>query len=66
MGDTVGKEDRISQAPWLEGPVGNEYIGAAFYEGYTMESGLEAVASEDTGLLPDFDVLAGEGFEPSL
>jgi hypothetical protein len=27
-----GKKWRISQAPWLEGPLGDDYIGAEFYE----------------------------------
>lgn len=61
-----GRKARISEAPWLEGPVGNRYIGANFYGGYAREAGLEAVADEDAGLLADFYVLAGEGFDPSL
>lgn len=62
-----GREVRTSQAPWLEGPVGGEYIGAGFYVGYATEVGLEAVADdEDAGLLPDLGALAGEGFDPAL
>ncbi|CAN5303589.1 hypothetical protein BH18ACT10_BH18ACT10_18190 [soil metagenome] len=63
----TGRKVRIAEAPWLEGPVGGEYIGAEFYGGYAREAGLEAVVDdEEAGLLPDFDVLAGEGFDPSL
>jgi hypothetical protein len=62
----TGRRVRISEAPWLEGPVGYGYIGARFYGGYAREAGLKAVADEDAGLLPDFDVLAGERFDPSL
>jgi hypothetical protein len=59
-----GREVRVSEAPWLEGPVGDDYIGAEFYAGYAGEAGLEAVANEDAGLLPDFGALAGDGFDP--
>ena len=55
---------RISETPWLEGPVGDDYIGAGFYGCYAREAGLEAVADEDAGLLPDFDVLAGRRLIP--
>jgi hypothetical protein len=62
-----GSEARIAEAPWLEGPIGNEYIGARFYEGYVREAGLDVVTDdEDAGLLPNLDALAGEGFDPSL
>jgi hypothetical protein len=61
-----GRKARISEASWLEGPVGDRHIGANFYAGYAREAGLEAVADEDVGLLADFEVLAGEGFDPSL
>ena len=61
-----GREVRIAEAPWLEGPIGNKYIGAEFYEGYAREVGLETVTDEDTGLLPSFYTLAGERFDPSL
>ena len=60
-----GKKVRILEAPWLEGPVGDEYIGAEFYRSYAREAGLEAVVDEDAGLLPDFNALAGERFDPS-
>ena len=62
-----GTKLRISQAPWLEGPVGSKYIGAEFYRGYAREAGLDAVTDdEDAGLLPSLDALAGERFDPSL
>jgi hypothetical protein len=60
-----GRRVRTAKAPWLEGPVGARRIGAAFHEAYAEEKGLETMADADAGLLPDFDVLAGEGFDPS-
>jgi len=64
---TTGRKVRIAEEPWLEGPVGNKYIGAEFYEGYAREMCLDAVTDdENSGLLPNFYALAGEGFKPSL
>ena len=63
----TGRKVRTAGASWLEGPIGDGYIGAEFYRGYAREFCLEAmVDDEEAGLLPDFDVLAGEGFDPSL
>jgi hypothetical protein len=62
-----GREVRIAEMPWLEGPIGNRHIGAEFYKGYAREVGLDAVTDdEDAGLLPSFDALAGVGFDPAL
>jgi hypothetical protein len=64
---TTGRKVRIAEAPWLEGPIGNNYIGAEFYDGYAREVGLDAVTDDDdAGLLPNFYALAGERFDPSL
>lgn len=57
-----GSEARIAEAPWLEGPIGNKYIGAEFYEDYARDVGLHAVTDDaDAGLLSSFDALAGRG-----
>ena len=61
-----GRRVRETETPWLEGPVGNGHIGANFYAGYAREADLEAVADGYAGLLPNFDSLAGERFDPSL
>jgi len=62
-----GREAWISEAPWLEGPIGERRIGADFYAVYAREAGLDAVTDdEDAGLLPSLDALAGERFDPSL
>ena len=64
---TTGRKVRQDDSLWLDGPVGGRRIGAGFYEAYAREAGLEIVADNpDVGLLPDFDVLAGETFDPSL
>jgi hypothetical protein len=56
---TTGRKVRIAEAPWLEGPIGNNYIGAEFYDGYAREVGLDAVTDDDdAGLLPNFYALA--------
>jgi len=61
----TGREVRVADAPWLEGPVGKGQIGAGFYDTYAKDAGLEAVARDpEAGLLRDFGSLAGEGFEP--
>lgn len=61
----TGRVVRVVDAPWLEGPVGKEHIGAGFYETYAKEADLEVIAGDpEAGLLPDFGSLAGEGFEP--
>jgi hypothetical protein len=46
--------------------MGERYVGAGFYQRYAEEHGLDAMADDNAGLLPDFAVLAGEGFDPSL
>jgi hypothetical protein len=62
-----GRKVRAAKTPWLEGPIGERYVGEEFYKAYAKENGLDAVVNDDTaGLLPDFDVLAGEGFDPLM
>src|SRR3712207_4571514 len=56
-----GQRVRTMHAPWLEGPMGERYVGAGFYEAYAEEQGLDAIADDNVGLLPDFDVLSAEG-----
>ena len=62
----LGRKVLIPEASWLEGPVGDAYVGADFYRSYAREAGLEVVADGEVGLLPDFGALAGEGFDSSL
>jgi hypothetical protein len=61
-----GRKVRPAKTPWLQGPIGERYVGADFYKAYVNENGLDAIVNdENSGLLPDFDVLAGEGFDSS-
>lgn len=61
-----GRTYREEEIEWLAGPVGGDYIGDRPYEetaeaeGLTLERG-----AREGGLVPDFDALAGPGFEPS-
>jgi hypothetical protein len=60
VGDMVG-EVRISEAPWLAGPVGKGRIDSGFPEEYAREAGLEIIRDDPVAwLLPDFGALAGE------
>lgn len=62
----TGRAVRAAHAPWLDGPIGERYVGAEFHKAYAKESGLDTIVDdESTGLLPDLDVLAGGGFDPS-
>ena len=62
-----GREARISDAPWLEGPIGESRIGPDFYAAYAREEGLELVEDDpETGLLTDFSVLSGGGFDAAM
>ena len=62
-----GREARVSEASWLEGPIGDRRIGPDFYAGYARDEGLELVEGDpETGLLTDFAVLADRGFDAAM
>src|SRR5215210_6939285 len=62
-----GRKVRISEAPWLEGPIGEKRIGHEFYEAYAREEGLELVEDDpETRLLTDFSALAGGDFDAEM
>jgi len=59
-----GRVVRASQEPWLCGPVGGDYIGDRPYEEVAARENLELVRRASTGgLVPDFAVLNGPGFQ---
>jgi hypothetical protein len=60
-----GRTYRRADIPWLMGPLGGKVIGDAPYrdvaevEGLTIER-----AARDGGLVPSFEQLRGDGFDP--
>ena len=59
FGRVVGE----SSAPWLSGPIGSDYIGDKPYEEVAARENLELVRRASAGgLIPDFKVLDGPGF----
>lgn len=59
-----GKTLRRQDVPWLAGPVGGDYIGDKPYEECAAREDLTLTRNaSEGGLIPDFDRLAGEGFD---
>jgi len=51
--------------PWLDGPAGRPSgIGADFFEDYADANGLRALVGQPGGLLPSFEALRSETFDP--
>jgi hypothetical protein len=58
-----GRSLATSSAPWLSGPIGNDYIGDRPYEEVAAREDLQLVRRASSGgLLPDVGALAGPGF----
>ena len=63
---TGGRRVTLDASSWLEGPIGSGRIGATFSAVYAAEAELDAEpGAPEAGLLPDFTVLAGPGFDPA-
>src|SRR3954470_23503106 len=61
-GRRVAKRD----APWLDCPLGQRgRIGAEFYSRLGEQESLQIRPASGAGLLPDFDALKGERFDPA-
>ncbi len=61
-----GRTRRWRDAAWLEGPIGGDVIGDAPYRDVAAAQGLTLERrSRDGGLVPDFEALRGDGFDPS-
>jgi hypothetical protein len=61
-----GRTRRWADVPWLTGPVGDAVIGDAPYEAVATREGLHIERrARDGGLVPDVDLLAGDGFDPA-
>jgi hypothetical protein len=58
-----GRKVEHSEAPWLWGPFGGDYIGDEPYDECAQREGLTLIRQAARGgLIPDFDALAGDGF----
>jgi hypothetical protein len=61
-----GRTRRWSEMPWLAGPLGGKVIGDAPYREVAEREGLALERrATDGGLVPSFDALAGDAFDPS-
>jgi hypothetical protein len=61
-----GRTHRRSDVPWLAGPVGGTVIGDAPYREVAETEGLTVErTSSDGGLVPSFEALRGEAFDPA-
>jgi hypothetical protein len=60
-----GRTHRWAEVPWLEGPLGEGVIGDAPYAAVAAREGLTlSRQARDGGLVPDFDVLRSDDFDP--
>ncbi|MGH9885358.1 MAG: hypothetical protein ACREBE_07505 [bacterium] len=61
-----GRTHRRADLGWIEGPLGERVIGdAAFRETAAREGLTIERAARDGGLIPDFEALRSEGFDPT-
>jgi hypothetical protein len=61
-----GRTHRKGAIGWLVGPLGGDVIGDAPYRDVAAEEGLTVErAASDGGLVPDFEALRGDGFDPA-
>lgn len=58
-----GRRVRLTDFPWLDGPIGPARIGSSFHLDLAKAAGLEVREGGDMGLLPDCAVLDGESFD---
>src|SRR5262249_51079965 len=63
----TGRRVTRGKEPWLDCPMGPPgRIGAEFYDYLAEREQLEIRPEPGAGLLPDFDALKGEGFDPTV
>ena len=58
-----GRRVRLSELPWLDGPIGPPKIGAGFHHALAGAAGLQVREGADLGLLPDMAALDGPEFD---
>src|SRR5262249_16839578 len=61
-----GRTHRRADIPWLLGPLGGKVIGDAPYRDVAAAEGLTVERNaRDGGLVPSFEQLRGDGFDPT-
>jgi hypothetical protein len=58
-----GRRVRLSDLPWLDGPIGPRKIGPSFHTSLATAAELDVQQGGELGLLPDCAVLDGDGFD---
>ena len=61
----TGRRVSLAEYPWLDGPIGGDYIGETFYKEYAKEKGFTTSVPAGSGLMHDFTVL-GSKEHPNL
>jgi hypothetical protein len=61
----TGRKIKLSEHPWLDGPIGGKYIGDEFYKEYAEKNNLVISVPPESGLMVDFTVL-GSNDHPNL
>jgi hypothetical protein len=61
----TGRKIKLSEYPWLDGPIGGKYIGDEFYKEYAEKNNLVISVPPESGLMVDFTVL-GSNAHPNL
>lgn len=62
---TLGRVFRRKEVAWLDGPVGGPTIGDSPYAQVAAEEGLTLERQARSGLIPDFEALRSDSFDPS-
>lgn len=61
----TGRRVDLARHPWLDGPIGGNYIGESFYQDYAKSKDYTTSIPDGSGLMHDFSVL-GSGDHPHL
>jgi hypothetical protein len=60
-----GRKIDLNEHPWLDGPFGQPTgIGRDFFDAYAARHALTLAQERPSGLIPDFDCLAAQDFDP--
>jgi hypothetical protein len=56
----TGRTVSLAEYPWLDGPIGTNYIGEEFYGNYAKSKGWNYEVATETGVMVDFRELGSE------